>query len=229
MAVKTLDALVLASLPEEVQVRRIAALWCRAFRDRCPHSKVEVVDWVKAEFGPVIDADRREQIALKLIDETRRQVRLRKRRRDRQAAWDPLVETALAEWKSHGARLARLLNSRLGPARFWVSGRPTTYIDGYVHSGIVAGLIPTTLRVGCIEYPNLLVYHQRGDEARSYYVPGWVTTVEDAFIWVIPEAAREFLELEDTRVEHDGESQAVRLITRFGTKVLPWKSLLSSP
>lgn len=226
MAIKTLDALVLASLPEGPQIQRLAALWCRAYRDRYPLSKDEVMKWVDVEFGPVIDAERRAQIERKLLDEVKRQIRVRGRRRDVAKKFDPLTEEFGAD-----ARVGALLQSRLGPARSWVSQRrlanPSvcSYIDSGFFSGLVAGLIPVEMKLRRITNPCLLVYRQGFQEPRSYWVPGYITSVPEAFIWLIPPEAAEFLQLEGTRVEHDGEAQAVRLITQFGSKTLPWRKL----
>ena len=232
MAIRTLDALVLASLSEHAQIQRIAALWCHAFKDRYPGSKGEVVDWVKQEFGPVIEQERTEQIALRLIEEVKRQIRLRTRRKRLRKPQDPLE----AELGSP-LRLGKLLNSRLGPARLWIGQQrifkayngwtadQSIYIDAGFYSGLIAGLIPVQMRLRRISNPNLLVYRQGQKAAQSYWVPGHITTVADAFIWVIPPEAAEFLELEGSRVEHDGEAQAIRLHTQFGSKTLPWRAL----
>jgi hypothetical protein len=99
------------------------------------------------------------------------------------------------------------------------------YIDGGFFSGLVAGLIPVQMRLRRISNPTLLVYRQGWREPACYWVPGHITQVAEAFLWVVPEEALEFLQLEGTRVEHDGEAQAVRLITPFGTKILPWRTL----
>jgi hypothetical protein len=228
VAIKTLDALVLASMQEGAQIQRIAALWCRAFKNRYPASKVEVVAWVKSEFGPVIEQARREQIALKLIEEVKRQIRLRTRRTRMRAGEDHLTKPL-----GHPARIGRLLEGRLGPAHVWV-GRQRLYngdlsqchyIDSGLYSGLIAGLIPVQMRLRRICNPSLLVYRQGQNPAQSYWLPNHITTVSDAFIWVIPLEAAEFLQLEGSRVEHDGEAQAVRLITQFGTKTLPWRTL----
>jgi hypothetical protein len=101
------------------------------------------------------------------------------------------------------------------------------YIDGGIFSGLVAGLIPIQIRLRNISNPNLLVYRRRWGDTFTRFVANHITTVADAFIWLIPPEAAEFLQLSGTRVEHDGEAQAVRLITQFGTKVLPWRDLTS--
>ena len=229
--IKALDALALVSLPDEVLLQRIAALWCRAFKNRCPYSWDEMAKWVWSEFGPVLDPEQEEKLARKLLDETKRQIRLRARRFDRRQLTDPLTQS-----EGRSARLGRLLQSRLGPARAWVDSRRILkahtsecfYIDGATFSGIVAGLIPIAMSLRRILNPTLLVYRQGSHPARSWWVPGHITTVSDAFIWVIPTEAAEFLSLPGTRVEHDGEEQECRLITQFGTKSLPWRELVPS-
>ena len=130
--------------------------------------------------------------------------------------------------------MGRLLQSRLGQARHWVSrhrildkGQTSChYIDGAIYSGVVAGIIPVALSLKRVRNPSLLVYRQGAAEAKSWWVPGHINTVADAFIWVIPPEAAEFLEIAGSRVEHNAEAQACRLITQFGTKTLPWRELI---
>jgi hypothetical protein len=221
MPIKTLDALVLATLPEDALIPRLAALWLREFNNQWPHSKQELMKWVKRDFGPVIDAKRRDHIAIRLLEECKRQLRIRRRREDH-GLQDPLSTPPGSD-----LRMGALLSSRLGPARRHAgSADPhASYISGAVYSGLVAGLIPVTMKLRRIENPNLLVYRQNWEPVRTYFVPGHILTVADAFIWLIPPDVAEFLELDGTRIEHDGEAQAVRLITPFGTKTLPWRSL----
>jgi hypothetical protein len=227
MAIKALDALALASMESTGQLPRIAALWCRAHNDRVPYNRSEIRKWVKAQFGPVLDAEREDRLARDLLDEVKRQVRCRARRAERNRVVDPCLTPAGSD-----VRRGRLLQSRLGPARRWVSQTrmaspdpDCAYIDGDVYSGLVAGLIPVQMRLRRISNPNLLVYRYRWNEPRTRFVATHITTVADAFIWLIPPEAAEFLALPGTRVEHDGESQSVRLFTQFGSKVLPWRNL----
>ena len=226
MPKRTLDALALACLPEVALVQRIAALWCRESDEHYPESRDDLMTWVDKEFGPVINDEHRRLISRELMDEVKRQLHLRRQRRRRDHKIDPLTVPL-----DDDLRLGALLNSRLGPARSWVSRHRLIdagwfhYIDGAVYSGLVAGLIPTQMRLRRFLNPCLLVYRQGFNEARSYWVPGHILTVPDAFIWVIPPEAAEFLQLEGTRVEHDGDAQAVTLFTPFGSKVLPWRSL----
>lgn len=232
MAQKILDALGLALLDERALVPRLAAIWCREFQGRAPHSKTEIIRWVKREYGPIIDAAQRDRIALRLIDAAKQQLRLRARRR-KSGASDVLLTPAGSD-----ERVGRLLQSRLGTATAWVrrqtlvknpqpwgDGKECHYISAGFYSGLVAGLIPIQMSLRRIINPCLLVYRRGFDQPQSYWVPGTVTSVADAFIWVIPTEAHEFLELEGTRVEHDGREQAVRLYTRFGSKTLPWRAL----
>ena len=227
MAIKTLDALVLATLSDVALVQRVAALWCRAFKDRYPENRDEVSQWVYDEFGEVIDPERSALFAREMKDEISRQIRVRKIRRERDQGTDYLT-TPIASY----LRLGNLLNSRLGTARTWVSQHrlrqhETTcfYIDGAIYSGLIAGLIPVYMKLRKFLNPCLLVYRRGFQPPQSYWVPGHITTVADAFIWLIPPEAAEFLRLEGVRVEHNGETQSVRLFTPFGTKDIPWRSL----
>jgi hypothetical protein len=230
MAIKTLDALAIASMNEQAQIHRIAAFWCRSFKGRAPYNRSEVVKWVKAQYGPILDAKKRKKISKLLLDEIKRQIRIRSRRSKNDLLVDPLDLPLGAP-----LRMGRLLQSRLGPARLWVSQNrmmctnPSQchYIDGDFYSGLVAGLIPLQMRLRNISNPNLLVYRYRGSEPRTRFVANHITTVADAFIWLIPEDAADFLQLPGTRIEHDGESQTVKLTTQFGSKTLPWKKLVA--
>jgi hypothetical protein len=85
------------------------------------------------------------------------------------------------------------------------------------------------MRLRRIVDPNLLVYRQGQREPRTRFVPFHITTVADAFYWLIPDEAKEFLNLAGSRVEHHGEDQAVHLVTPWGTKVLPWRDLVPTP
>ena len=226
-----LDALALASLEEPALIRRVAAIWCRQ-ENRVPYNRSEVAKWVKREFGPVLDPKRVETLSKVLADECRVQLRIRRRR----AKWaaesvDPCSTPVGSE-----LRIAKLLNSRLGPARRWVSQNrmlqpeaSCSYIDADFHSGLVAGLIPVKMSLRRITDPNLLVYRQGWAEPSTVFVPGFITTVGDAFYWLIPPEAQEFASLPGVQVEHDGEEQAVRLTTPWGIKTLPWRGLVPTP
>lgn len=227
MAIKALDALALASMESPAQLPRIAALWCTAHQNRIPYNRDEIRKWVKSEFGQVLDKEHEEKLARELVNEVKRQVRCRARRVERAKEVDPCTTPA-----GSAIRLGGLLQSRLGPARRWAQRQriPSTgcnYIDGGFYSGLVAGLIPVEIRLRSVVNPNLLVYRFRWEEPRTRFVANHITTVADAFIWLIPPEAADFLQLEGTRVEHDGDAQTVRLITQFGEKVLPWRSLVS--
>jgi len=225
---KILDALALASMEKSAQLQRIAALWCRAENNRTPYNSSEIRKWVKREFGPLFDEDNATRISRDLLDETKRQARLRERRVKRRSVADPCETPA-----GSALRLGRLLQARLGPARRWVKQSRATidfgahYMDGDLYSGLVAGLIPVQIKLRSISNPNLLVYRYRWGETRTRFVATHITTVADAFIWLIPPEAAEFLQLPGTRVEHDGDAQTVRLDTQFGSKVLPWRTLTS--
>lgn len=220
-----LDALALATLPEDALVQRVAALWCRAHNNRAPYNRSEVAKWVKAEFGPVLDPKKRERLSKELLSACKQQIRLRRRRAKGGLDVDPLTVPV-----GDPLRIGKLLAARLGPARRWVSqyrAQQTScdYIDGNFYSGLVAGLVPVKLRLTRITDPNLLVYRQGSAEPMTRFVPGYITTVADAFIWLIPDDAREFLRIAGVRVEHVGAEQAVRLVTPWGTKTLPWREL----
>lgn len=200
-------------------------MWCRSF-NREPYNRSEVAKWVKREFGPILDKDRQERIAKELLDACRHQIRVRRRRVKQKLQVDHLTRPV-----GDDLRVLRLLDSRLGPARRWVpQTRSPDHGDGYMdacfYSGLIAGLIPTKMRLRRISDPNMLVYRQGFDEPRTRFVPHYITTVADAFIWLIPDEAREFLQLSEVRVEHDGAEQAVRLVTPWGTKLLPWRELV---
>ena len=215
-------------MDKPAQTQRIAAVWCRAHQNRPPYNKSEVSKWVKSECGPLLDDDKQERVARAILDETKRQGRIRERRAKLANIVDPCTTPAGSD-----TRLGHLLQNRLGPARRWTKPQQKVstcnYIDGDVYSGLVAGLIPVTMRLRSISNPNLLVYRYRWGETHTRFVATHITTVADAFIWLIPPEAAEFLQLAGTRVEHDGEAQAVRLITQFGTKCLPWRHLGSTP
>lgn len=102
-----------------------------------------------------------------------------------------------------------------------------SYIDADFHSGLVAGLVPVKMRLRRINDPCLLVYRQGWQAPGTVFVPQNITTVQDAFWWLIPDGARDFLGLPGVGVEHDGEEQAVRLTTPWGTKTLPWRGLVN--
>jgi len=223
----TLDAIALSSLPEPALINRIAALWCRANKNSPPYNATEVIRWIKREFGPLISGPQRDRLAKALVGEINRQVRVRRRRGKVDIEIDPLTLPLGAD-----LRLGLLLQSRLGPARRWVSkyrmhGRTTdcAYIDGDFYSGLIAGLVPVQMRLRRIVDPNLLVYRSKSSDPMVVFVPTFITTVRDAFRWLIPPEAAEFMRLPDCRVEHLSDDQAVRLVTPFGVKVLPWRSL----
>jgi len=224
---KILDALALASMEKPAQLQRIAALWCRG-ESRTPYNSNEVRKWVNREFGALFDEGEVTRRSRELLDEIKKQSRLRERRAKRRSVVDPCTTPAGSQ-----IRLVRLLQARLGPARRWVKQSRAAidfgahYMDGDLYSGLVAGLIPVQIKLRSISNPNLLVYRYRWGETRTAFVATHITTVADAFIWLIPPEAAEFLQLPGTRVEHDGDAQTVRLDTQFGSKILPWRTLTS--
>lgn len=222
-----LDALALVTLEEPALIRRVAAIWCRQ-ENRLPYNRSEIAKWVKREFGFLVDAQRQEAFSRALVDECKCQLMARRRRAKLRAESVDPCDTPTGS----DLRLGLLLNSRLGPARFWVKQNRSlhpdancSYIDADVYSGLVSGLIPVKIRLRRISDPNLLVYRQGWSDARTAFVPGHITTVADAFLWLIPIEAQEFLNHPEVQVEHDGEEQAVRLVTPWGTKAIPWRGL----
>lgn len=219
-----LDAIVLATMPAKAQLKRIAAYWRAAHGSRAPYTKTEAGKWVQQEFGGLWGSGERDRRAKELVDEIEEQVRRRDRRDRKKLILDPLTTPTGSD-----ERMAKLLVSRLGPARRWAGRHQTTdgasYIAGDVYSGLVCGLIPLRMNFRRIADPNLLVYRYRWQEPRTKYVPTYVTTITDAFTWLVPDEAREFLTLPGVRVEHDADHQVVHLITEWGTKELPWRDL----
>lgn len=212
----------------DAQVKRIAALWCREFDNAVPSSSPFVTRWVKQNYGPVLDKEKIDYITRRLGDEIKQQIRLRMRRKkNRPEELGP---------RTRDQRVAAVLQSVLGPARLWVSKHRLSglhteecqYIGGAVLSGLTAGIIPVTMRLRRITDPNLLVYREKDCEPKSYWIPGSVTDVAAALVWLIPPEVQEFLSLEGVRVKHDGEEQAVRLTTPYGEKLIPWRGLRSS-
>lgn len=220
-----LDALVLATLPLSAQVQRVAAYWRAQYPNRAPYSKTEADKWVQQEFGRLWSGRARNKLTVDLVDAIKSQLGVRRRRDRRALLLDPLTTP-----EGSTQRLGWLLLKRLGPARRWESPHRTTdgtaYIDGAVYSGLVCGLVPIRRRTRAVADPNLLVYRYLWEEPRNRYVPAYITSVDDAFEWLIPDECREFLRgVEGCRVEHDGDAQAVRLITPWGIKALPWREL----
>ncbi len=228
---QVLDALALASLEEPALIKRVASMWCRK-ENRIPYNRSEIARWVRQEFGPVIDAERRELLSKELADEAKRQLRIRRRRAKLLVESTDPCSTPVGS----DLRVGMLLNSRLGPARRWVGQcrmmtpeANCSYIDADFYSGLVAGLVPVKMRLRRVADPNLLVYRQGFDEARTVFVPNHITTVADAFLWLIPPEAHEFLRLPSVQIEHDGVEQAIRLTTPWGVKSLPWRGVASVP
>lgn len=212
----------------EAQIKRIAAIWCRTMGETPPSSRSAAVRWVKREYGPVLDKERIDSIALRLIDEIKQQIRLRSRRK-RNKPVEPLGP------RSRDQRIGTLLLAAFGSARAWVARSRLSsmhdeechYTAGGMYSGLLVGIIPVTMRLRRIVDPNMLVYRSRGCEPKSYWIPGYINDVREAFDWLTPPQVKEFLALDGVRVEHDGERQAVRLSTPYGTKVVPWRSITS--
>lgn len=227
MTAQPLDALALTVLDDVAKTARIAALWCRSMGDEPPENRKVLARWVKHEFGPVLDPDNVDFLINALIEEIYAQMRLRARRKREHAIQDSLLDRDL------GSRISRLLTSALGPARKWVSktrlhGNEIRYCAGQIRSGLIAALLPASIRVGDIRNPNLLVYRETGFEPKSFWIPGSVFTVDEAFVWVIPQPVKDLLaefEGQDLQVELVYEAQAVSVSTPYGTKLVPWRGL----
>lgn len=223
MATQPLDGIVIASLDTDAQIKRLAALWCRAMGSYQPSSRQAAVKWVKREYGPVLDKELIEHIGVRLVDEIKQQSKLRARRQK-------LKESVPDGPPTYEERVHKLAVSALGPARVWVQRRrlaaaSSDYVACGIHSGLIAGIIPVMMRLRHIVDPNMLVYRARGHEPASYWIPGHITSIVLAFDWLIPRTVKELLPYGDVRVEHDGEQQLVRVTTPFGTKSVPWRSI----
>jgi hypothetical protein len=226
-SIKTLDALVLASMDPDAAIQRIAALWCREMADTLPSSPQSLARWVKRDYGQVLDKENIEHLSLKLLDEIRQQTRLRARRKKLREIHDPLSKRA------YGERLGALMNSALGPARAWASrrriqGADLSYIAGKVTSGLVVGIIPVQMRLARIVNPCLLVYRERGHEPKSYWISGRIGEVDEALVWLVPKDVQDLVaqyDGPDLQVELDYERQACRVVTPYGSKLIPWRGL----
>lgn len=215
----------------DAQIGRIAAIWCREMGDTIPSSRQYLMRWVKRDYGPVLDKDMLEPISVKLLDEIKHQIRVRDRRKHAKEILDPLTDRDLTN------RIARLLHSALGPARSWVAHRRLTtsddgeyrYVTGkVVHSGLIAGVVPVQMRIAGIRNPNLLVYRETGRAPKSYWIPGSVWDIDDAFMWVVPKAVKDLVcefDGPNLQVELDYERQACRIVTPYGRKLIAWRGL----
>jgi hypothetical protein len=227
VTIKTLDALGLASMDIDAQIKRIAAIWCREMGDSLPSSRQYLARWVKRDYGPVLDKEMIEPISVRLLDEVKLQARLRLHRRRAKEVIDPLAKADRED------RVASLLRSSLGPASTWASKTRMhaggwQYIGGRVNSGLIAGIIPVAMRFGEIVNPNLLVYRERGHAPQSYWVSGRVRNVDEALVWVVPQSVKDLLSQfsgPNLQVELDYEHQACRVVTPYGQKLIPWRGL----
>lgn len=222
MMVQPLEGLALAGLPEDVLIKKLAALWCLHFGNSSP-SGGDVIAWVKEEFGPVAPKGRQKAIGRALGTEVKRQLAIRKRRREARRGQDPL-ELAIG----NGIRQRKLLDSVLGPPRRWVSPlrtSPGAYSHYTVTGGLVAAIIPTNIRIRSIKSPSLLVYRQPGDTARSYWVPNGLD-IAGCLVWLMPDRVQQDVKIGRARAEHDGRLKKVRCVYTDSTvKVFPWRKL----
>ena len=219
-----LDAIALASLREHVLVRRLAALWCRTYGNSAPTSGPDILNWVKEEYGDVLRKGREKAVGLALGNEVKRQLAIRKRRKEA-ATYIDMLELHFDD----PVRRAFLLTEILGAPRRWLAPRRMAsgaYLNNVVTSGLVAALIPTNIRLRRIDQPAVLVYRQLGDKPRSHWVPGGFRTLSDALIWLIPKKAHQYIKMEGVRVEHDGKHKKVRLTLPDGTiKKFAWRKI----
>jgi len=219
-----LEALALASLDEGVLVKKLAALWCSHYGNAAPTSGADILQWVKEDFGEVVKKGREKAVRLALGSEVKRQVAIRKRRRQRTAGED------LLELKPRdGKRIKALLDSILGQPRKWVSPLRTgtgAYAQSCFTSGLVAALIPTTIRLRALKSPSLLVYRQPGDRARSYWVPGDIPRIDNVLLWLIPQKLHQSIKKGLVRVEHDGRHKKARAIGVDGSvSLVSWRKV----
>jgi hypothetical protein len=219
-----LDALALASLDEGVLVKKLAALWCQHYGNSAPTSGADILDWVREDYGDILKKGRDRALGLALGAEVKRQLAVRKRRKESQAGQD-ILELPITD----GARQRALLERVLGAPRKWVSKlrtAPGAYSNYCITSGLVAALIPTNFRLRALRAPSLLVYRQPGDRARSYLVPGGLTTLSDVLVWLIPEKLHHAIKLGQVRVEHDGRTKKVRATYADGSvKLFSWRKV----
>jgi hypothetical protein len=221
-----LDAIALASLRESVLVKKLAALWCRQYGNSAPTSGADILAWVKEEYGDVLRKGRTKAVGLALGNEVKRQLAVRKRRKEVADRFDHLELPASEDAMT---RRLILLHTILGPPRKWIAPRrfgAGAYNIHCINSGLVAGLIPTNIKLRRVVSPTLLVYRQSGDRPRSYWVPGGFRTLSDALVWLIPEKAHRYVKMDGVRVEHDGRHKKVRLTLPDGTiKKFGWRKI----
>ena len=219
-----LDAIALASMPEKVLVKKLAALWCRHYGNSAPTSGPDILVWVREDYGDVLKKGRERAMGLALGSEVKQQLAVRKRRKQRLAKQDPL-ELPIAD----GARQRILLETILGAPRKWMSPirtAPGAYTNYCINSGLVAAIIPTTIRLRAFRGPSLLVYRQRGDRVRSYWIPGDFATLADVLVWLIPEKLHHPLKTGQVKVEHDGKRKKVRATFADGSvKLFAWRKV----
>lgn len=219
-----LEALALASLREPVLVKKLAAVWITYFGNSAPTSGQDILDWVREEFGDVLKKGKERAIRLALGNEVKRQLAIRKRRKKARAGVD-VLELSIRD----GARQRALLEHVLGAPRKWVSPSrtaPGAYSQYVITSGIVAALIPTNIRLRALKAPSLLVYRQPSDRARSHLIPGTVSTLTMALVWLIPEKAHRLIRQAGVRVEHDGKHKQVKVIYPEGhIKRFAWRKV----
>jgi len=205
-----------------VLVKKLAALWCQQFGNTAP-SGGDVLAWVKDEFGPVAPKGRQKAVSYALGSEVKRQLAVRKRRKESRRGQDPL-ELEIGD----GHRQRLLLEGILGAPRKWVSPLRTgtgAYHQYTITSGLVAAIIPTTIKLRAMKAPSLLVYRQPGDTARSYWVPNDLD-IAGCLVWLLPDRVQQEVKTGRARAELDGRLKKVRCISTDGTVTMfPWRKL----
>jgi hypothetical protein len=221
---RTLEALALASLDHQILIKRLASVWCRFYGNSAPTSGQDILDWVREEFGDVVRKGQEKAIRLALNGEVKRQLAIRRRRKQSRAAED-VLELEVRD----GRRQRALLESILGAPRKWVSPlrtAPGVYTQYGIYSGLVAAIIPTNIRLRTLKSPSLLIYRQPGDHARSHWIPGTITTLTAAIVWLIPNKAHPLIKMDGVRVQHDGRYKKLRITLPDGNiKSFKWRRL----
>jgi hypothetical protein len=222
MMVHPLEGLALAGLSELVLVKKLAALWCRHFGNTAP-SGGDVLAWIKEEYGPVAPKGRARAVSFALGSEVKRQLAVRKRRKEARAPKD-ILELEMGD----GWRQRKLLEGILGQPRKWVSPLRTSagaYTQYTITSGLVAAIIPTSIILRAIRAPSLLVYRQPGDTARSYWVPNDLD-IAGCLVWLMPDRVQQDIKAGRAWAAHDGRLKRVRCTYTDGTvKTYPWRKL----
>jgi len=222
MMLHPLDGLALAGLPEDILVKKLAAIWCARFGNSAPTSGGDILTWVREEYGPVAPKGRTRAVSHALGSEVKRQLAIRRRRKKTRAVID-VLELDIDD----GRRRMVLLEVGLGAPRKWVSPLRTgtgAYTQNIITSGLMAAIIPTTIRLRGLKSPSLLVYRQPSDVARSVWVPNNLD-IAGCLVWLMPERVQQAVKT-GARAEHDGRLKKIRCFYTDGTvKLYPWRKI----